>query len=206
MQPIAQQRAGLHLLQARDVDRLAVAEPAFAGEVEHLAADHAADPRGARQRAGQQQPHGRIPVDFVAGDDVEGQRQQSVAGEDRGGVVGLLVQRRPAAAQIAVVHRRQIVMDQRIAVDAFERGARQQRGLARDAEHGRTLDHQERPQPLAAAEARIAHRVHQPLRPGDLVGQQRVGQAASPAGLRYPRRSGPVVWQSRKGGAGRHQK
>src|SRR6202034_1505562 len=41
---IAQQRAGLHLLQARDIDRLAVAEPALAGEVEHLAADHAADP------------------------------------------------------------------------------------------------------------------------------------------------------------------
>ena len=57
MQPIAQQRAGLHLLQARDVDRLAVAEAAFAGEVEHLAADHAADAGGARQRAGQQQPH-----------------------------------------------------------------------------------------------------------------------------------------------------
>ena len=87
-----------------------------------------------------------------------------------------LVQGRPAAAQIAVVHRRQVVMDQRIAVDAFERGAGQQRGLARNAEHGRALDHQKRPQPLAAAEAGIAHGVHQPLRPRDLVGQQRVGQ------------------------------
>ncbi len=28
-------------------------------------------------------------MDLVAGDDVEGQRQQAVAGEDRGGVVGL---------------------------------------------------------------------------------------------------------------------
>ena len=117
-----------------------------------------------------------VAVDLVAGDDVEGQRQQAVAGEDRGGVVGLLVQGRAAAAQVAVVHRRQVVMDQRIAVDAFERGADQQRGLARHAEHGRALDHQERPQPLAAAEARIAHRLHQPLRPGDLVGQQRIGQ------------------------------
>ena len=176
MQPIAQQRAGLHLLQPRDVDRLAVAEAAFAGEVEHLAADHAADARRARQRARQQQAHGRVLVDLVAGDDVEGERQQPVAGEDRGGVVGLLVQGRPAAAQIAVVHRRQIVMDQRIAVDAFQRGAGQQRGLARHAEHGRALDHQKRPQPLAAAEARIAHGVHQPLRPRDLVGQQRIGQ------------------------------
>ena len=172
----AQQRAGLHLLQPRDVDRLAVAEPAFAGEIEHLSADHAADADGARQRARQQQPHIGILVDLVAGDDVEGQRQQRVAGQDRGGVVGLLVQGRAAAAQVAVVHRRQVVMDQRIAMDAFQRRAGQQRGLARDAEHRGAFDHQKRPQPLAAAEARIAHGVHQPLRPRDFVGQQRVGQ------------------------------
>ncbi len=49
-------------------------------------------------------------------------------------------------------------------------------GLARHAEYGRALDHQERPQPLAAVEAGIAHRVHQPLRPGDLIGQHVVRQ------------------------------
>jgi len=84
-------------------------------------------------------------MDLVAADDVEGERQQGIAGEDRGGVVIGLVQRGPAPAQIAVVHRRQIVMDQRIAVDAFQRGAGQQSGLPRDTEHGRALDHQERP-------------------------------------------------------------
>src|SRR5258707_1713894 len=41
---IVQQLAGLHLLQPRDVDRLAVTEPALAGKVEHLATRHAADP------------------------------------------------------------------------------------------------------------------------------------------------------------------
>ena len=46
----AQQRAGLHLLQPRHVDRLAVAEPPLAGEVQHLAADHSANSRCARQR------------------------------------------------------------------------------------------------------------------------------------------------------------
>jgi len=50
---IAQQRAGLHLLQPRDVDRLAITEPALARKVEHLAAGHAADPCGPRQRPGQ---------------------------------------------------------------------------------------------------------------------------------------------------------
>ena len=72
----AQQRAGLHLLQPRHVDRLAVAEAAFAGEIEHLAAGHAADAGGARQRARQQQAHVGVLVDLVAGDDVEGERQQ----------------------------------------------------------------------------------------------------------------------------------
>ena len=167
---------GLHLLQTRDIDRLAIAEPAFAGEIEHLAADHAADPRCARQRPRQQQPHRRVVVDFVSADDVEGERQQSVPGQDRGRIVGLLVQGRPAAAQIAVVHRRQIIVNQRITVDAFERSPGQKRGLARNAEHRRTLDHQKGPQPFSPAEARVPHGVHQPSRPRDFVGQGRIRQ------------------------------
>src|SRR6202011_4844065 len=47
---IAQQRAGLHLLQPRDIDRLAVAEPALAGGGGHLAAGHAANSRCTRPR------------------------------------------------------------------------------------------------------------------------------------------------------------
>jgi len=45
-------------------------------------------------------------MDLVAADDVEGERQQGVAGEDRGGIVIGLVKGGPAPAQIAVVHRR----------------------------------------------------------------------------------------------------
>ena len=114
-------------------------------------------------------------MDLVAGDDVEGKRQQAVAGEDCGGVVGGLMQGRSAPAQVAVVHRRQVVMNQRITMDAFERCAGQQRRVARNAEYSRTFDHEKRPQPLAAAERGIAHGVHQPLRARDLVGQRAVG-------------------------------
>ena len=57
----------------------------------------------------------------LVGDDVEGKRQQAVAGKDGGRLVEGLVHGRLAAAQIVVVHRRQVVMDERIAVDAFER-------------------------------------------------------------------------------------
>jgi hypothetical protein len=118
-------------------------------------------------------------VNLIACNDVEGQRQQSIARENCGGVVGFLVQRGTAAPEIAVVHRRQVVMDQRIAVDAFQRGAGQQRCVARNAEHGGAFHHQKRPQPFAAAERRITHRVHQPVRAGDFVRQQDVGQQLS---------------------------
>ena len=59
-----------------------------------------------------------------------------------------LVQRRAAAAQVAVVHRRQIVMDQRIAVDAFQRRADQQE---RPRAARRTPPHFPPPETAAAA-------------------------------------------------------
>ena len=102
-------------------------------------------------------------------ENVEGESEQRVAGEDRGRIVIGLVRGRPAAPQIVVVHRRQIVMHQRIAMDAFERGAGHQRVLARHAEQGRALHHQKRPQPLAAAERGIAHRVEQARRALDFA-------------------------------------
>ena len=97
-----------------------------------------------------------------------------VAGQDRGGVVIGLVQRRHGRGA-----------DRCCPSPADRHGSAnssgcirvprtgQQRRVARHAEHRRALDHQKRPQPLAAAEARIPHGVEQPLRACDLVGQQR---------------------------------
>ena len=56
-------------------------------------------------------------------DDVERKRQQAVAGQDRGRLVERLVGGRPAPPQVVVVHRRQVVVHQRIAVHALQRGA-----------------------------------------------------------------------------------
>ena len=67
-------------------------------------------------------------------------------------------------------------MRERIAVHAFERGAGHQRALARRLEQRRGLDHEERAQPLAAAERDVAHRVHQPLRARALLGERRVAE------------------------------
>ena len=105
----------------------------------------------------------------LVGKDVESQRQQAVAGKDGGRLVEGLVHGRLAAAQIVVVHRRQIVMDQRIAVDAFERRRHAQRRMLIGAEESCALQHKERAQPLAAIEHAVPHRLKQPRRPCDLT-------------------------------------
>ena len=51
---------------------------------------------------------------------LEGQRQQGVAGQDRRRLAEHLVAGRPAAAQVVVVHRRQVVVDQRVGVDHLD--------------------------------------------------------------------------------------
>ncbi len=167
-----QERAGLHRLHGDDEFFLARrhgAEPALGGEIEHLPAGHAAETRAARKLAHQRDPHRRIGMGFLARENVEGKGEQRVAGEDRGRIVIGTMQRRTAATQIVVVHRRQVVMDQRIAMHAFERGAGHQPALTRHVEQGRALHDQKRTQPLAAAEARIAHRVQQALRALDFA-------------------------------------
>ena len=154
-----------------------------AREIEHLTADHAAEARGARQRQHQLETNVRIGMRLRAREDVEREGQQAVAGEDRGGLVERLVRRRPAAPQIVVVHGGQIVVRERIAMHAFERRAGHQRLLARHIEQRRALDHQERPEALAAAEAHIAHGLEQSRRARALALDRRRRQQAVEQGL-----------------------
>jgi hypothetical protein len=58
----------------------------------------------------------------LAGQQFEGERLQRVAGEDGGRLVERDVAGRLAAAQIVVVHRRQVVVDQRVGVDHLDGG------------------------------------------------------------------------------------
>ena len=76
------------------------------------------------------------------------------------------VQRRPSAAQRVVVHRRQIVVDQRVGVDQLDRARGRQRERRRRApcrvrpacDAHRRPPARGRPQPLAAGEHAVAHR------------------------------------------------
>ena len=130
-------------------------------EIEDLAADHAADAAVSRQLQHELDAHGGIGVRRRIGGDVEGQRQQAVADEDRGGLVVGLVGRRASPAHVVVVHRGQVVVDQRVAVDHFQRAGGTQHAVAADTEEPRRLDEQERPETLAAGEAGITHRFHE---------------------------------------------
>ena len=95
--------------------------------------------------------------------DVEREGQQPVACQDRGRFVERLVGGGLAAAQVVIVHRRQVVVHQRIAVHAFERRTDHQSAFAGDVKQRGGARHQKRPQPLAPAEARVAHGVEQAL-------------------------------------------
>ena len=60
------------------------------------------------------------------GDPVERQRQQRVAREDRGRFAERLVVARASPAEVVVVHRGQVVVNQRVAVHQLDGAAREQ--------------------------------------------------------------------------------
>ena len=167
----AQQRAGLHRLEAlglvfaqRRLGRLRL-------QIKRLPADHAADARGAGEAEHKLGADGGIGMGRGIGEDVEGQRQQRVAREDRRRLVIGAVQARPAAPYIVIVHAREIIMDKRVAVQQFHRRPRPQRALAIDAKKRGGLDQQKRPQSFARAQRRIAHRLQQASGAQDFAGQ-----------------------------------
>ena len=110
-------------------------------DVDVLAADHAVDAGGGGELA-----DGREQVGGVAGllveDEPERLGVEAVAGEDRDVLAVLDVAGRPAAAQVVVVHRRQVVVDEAVGVDELEGG-----GEREDARSGRV------PSALAVASA-----------------------------------------------------
>ena len=89
-------------------------------DVVDLPGDHPAQSaRGARELADQPRVAG-------ACQHVEGVGQQGVAGEYRHRLAEDLMRGRAAAAQIVVVERRQIVVDQRVGVDHLQRAGHRQ--------------------------------------------------------------------------------
>jgi hypothetical protein len=94
--------------------------------------------------------------------DLERKGEQGVAGENRRCLVEGLVYGWTSAAQVVVVHGWQVVVHQRVAMDAFDGSRSIQSLLLRYTEEGSRLDDQERPKALAAAKRGIAHGFGEP--------------------------------------------
>jgi hypothetical protein len=94
------------------------------GDVEVLPADHPVDAGGAGQLA--RGEHERAVARLLAQKVVEGLGVEAVAGEDGDVLAELHVAGRAPAAQVVVVHGRQVVVDERVGVDELDGGGQRQ--------------------------------------------------------------------------------
>ena len=90
---------------------------------------------------------------------LERRGQQTVAGEHCRRLVERLVASRTAAAQIVVVHTRQIVVNERIGMDHFERTRERQGVFDVAAVQAAELEHDHRTQALAARHRGVFRRL-----------------------------------------------
>ena len=126
-------------------------------EIDHLAADHAGGTGGLGERQDQLGAHQRVGMGLLVRQHFERLRQQTVAGQDGRGLVELTVDGGPAAPQVGIVHGRQIVVDEAVAVHHFDGGCGTQRADLRHVEQARAVEHEERADALAAAHEGVAH-------------------------------------------------
>jgi hypothetical protein len=94
-------------------------------DVEVLAADHPVDARGGGELAQGPQDVGRL-AGLVGEDVAEGLGVEAVAGEDRDVLPVGDVARGAPAPQVVVVHRGQVVVDERVRVDELDRRRQRQ--------------------------------------------------------------------------------
>ena len=91
----------------------------------------------------------------------EGARLQRVADEDRGGFIEGAMAGGAAAAQVVVVHGRQVVVHQAVDVNELDRGGRGVEHFQRRAERFAGGIHEHRTHAFAARERAVAHRFEQ---------------------------------------------
>ena len=96
----------------------------------------------------------------------KGERLQRIAGQDRGGLIKGAMAGRAAAAQVIVIHRRQIIVNQAVGMDQFDCGGRCVESLERRPEGLAGDIDKQRAQAFAAAQDAVAHRLAQALSSG----------------------------------------
>ena len=97
-------------------------------EIERLTTHHTRRARSPRQRSNEGNTHVRIWMRLWPREQFEGQSEQTIPGQNGCPLVVRLPHRRLATPQRVVVHGREVVVRQRIAVDQFQSRGRR-RGL-----------------------------------------------------------------------------
>ena len=182
----ADERAGLKLLEPRD--RSDVERHFFGGEIHHLAAGHARGTGRAGEFRDELRPDERILVRRLGGQHLKGERVERVSGENGGAFVVSAVDGRLATPEVVIVHAGQVVMDQRVDVDAFDGEAHAKRTLPVDMEEAAAGDDEQRAKPLAATDRSIAHGFVQACARVFRDRQQRTEQAVDIGGDAVERR------------------
>jgi len=162
------ERAGLGAVNR--LDEVGGGGNAFGLDVHHLAADHAGreggvDAVGATYAGADgggdlaQDGDGNVRRGLERTDGLEGEGLQRVTGEHGDGFAEDDVAGRLAAAQVIVVERRQVVVDQRISVQHLDGGGEFFYASGRSAagNHARCLHAKDWPQALAAGKDAVAH-------------------------------------------------
>ena len=163
------ERAGLGAVDG--LDQFGGGRDAFGLDVYHLATDHSGGKSGVNLAGATDSgadcdgdlahdPHHGIGWRGELGDGLEGERLERVAGQDRDGLAEGDVACGLAAAQVVVVQRGQIVVDQRVGVQHLQRGAERVDAcgqLAGSRDHSRGLHAKNGAQPLSAGEDAVAH-------------------------------------------------
>jgi hypothetical protein len=125
--------------------------------VNHLPANHSFAARGRRKLQSKATPRLCVWVRQWLGDQLESVGQKRIAGKYRGCIVKRFVNGRSPAAYVTIIHCRQIVVYQAIAMDHFDGAADTQGTLTRRVKHVRSSHCQKRSQPLSAIKRAVAH-------------------------------------------------
>ncbi len=94
---------------------------------------------------------------FFIGQYFKGQIVKAVTGQNRRRLIKSLVDRRLTPAHVIIIHRRKIVMHQRVNMDAFDSQPDTKQRILGDVEQLARRLHQQGTQSLAAAYGRMAH-------------------------------------------------
>ncbi len=152
-----------------------------ARHVDVLAPDHPSHARGVGQLARRRQHVGRL-APLLGEQQREGLGVEAIAGQDRDVLAERTVTRGLPSADVVIVHRGQVVVDQRVGMDQLERGCEGQHVGGVESHRGRRGQSEHGADPLARREQRVAHRLLQPVG-GRIPGEAQPDEIALHLGL-----------------------